>query len=84
MLLRRGPWTTLRYSLPSREVVSIGVYDVRGRKVTGLIDGRMDPGEHVLTWNGRFKSGQTAPAGVYVIRIAAGNEELTRKVTIIP
>jgi len=75
---------TLRYSLPSKQAVLIGVYDVRGRRVTSLFDGRMGPGEHVLTWNGRFKSGRAASAGVYVIRIAAGSEELTRKVTIIP
>ena len=75
---------TLRYSLPTKEAVSIGLYDVRGRRVASLFGGRMGPGEHVLTWNGRFESGRTAPAGVYVIRIAAGSEELTRKVAIIP
>src|SRR5262249_22089620 len=75
---------TLRYSLPSASAVSIGIYDVRGRKVTSLFDGRVGPGEHVLTWKGRLESGRAAPAGVYLVRVVAGNEERTRKITLVP
>jgi hypothetical protein len=75
---------TVRYSLPAGAAVSIGIYDVRGRRVRSLFDGRMGPGEHVLGWNGRIESGRTAPAGVYVVRVMAGSEERTRKVTLIP
>jgi hypothetical protein len=79
-----GSPVTLRYSLPSAVAVSIGVYDVHGRKVARLLDGRMGAGEHELAWDGRTMTGQAAPAGTYVVRLKAGGAERSRKLSIIP
>ena len=75
---------TLRYSLPAARDVSIVVYDIHGRQVARVLEGREGPGEHELTWNGRTGSGQAVGAGTYVIRLTAGDAQRTRKLTFIP
>ena len=68
----------------ANENVSIGVYDIRGRRVARLFEGLMGPGEHALTWNGRIEAGRTAPAGIYIVRVVTGREQRAQKLTLIP
>jgi hypothetical protein len=54
------------------------VFDVLGREVAVLHDGRMEAGEHRLALDGR-----TLPAGVYVVRAEAGGLHLSRRFTLV-
>ncbi len=60
---------------------TVGVYDLRGRRVRSW-----RPGPHPVTviWDGADDRGRPAAAGVYVFRLAAGGRILTRKMTWLP
>lgn len=58
--------------------MSLTVYDVLGREVATLVDGRKEAGEHVVTWNA-----EGVPSGVYFYRLVAGDFVQTRMMTII-
>jgi hypothetical protein len=45
------------------------VYDVMGRTVRTVFDGRLPAGRHLLDWNGRTRSGRPAAAGIYFLRV---------------
>jgi flagellar hook assembly protein FlgD len=45
------------------------VYDIVGREIVRLIDSRVEPGYHQVTWNGRDKVGREVPTGIYIARI---------------
>lgn len=64
--------TEVRFSLPQRSNVKLGVYDVAGREVASLSDGPWDAGSHTVSWSGRTASGSTARGGVYFVRMAVG------------
>lgn len=81
---RPGNPVTLSYSLAVARDVAIVVYDVHGREVARVFEGREGPGEHRLTWDGRTTAGPTARAGTYVVRLTAGDARRTRKLTLIP
>ena len=69
--------------LPSTRAVRASVCDVSGREVARLADRTLAPGRHRLEWNGRARSGARVPAGVYFLRVAAGEASLRRSVVVL-
>jgi len=83
-LLARAPnpmrrSATLRFELPTRERVTLAVYDVRGGLVRTLVDGERDAGRHEIAWDGRTSRGSSADEGVYFYRLITRHSEQTRK-----
>ena len=74
--------TTMELSLPARGEVRIDVYDVAGRRVQVLSSGARGAGVHRIEWDGQDASGSRAGAGVYLVRVRAGAQELTRRVNL--
>ena len=71
----------IRFSLPEPAFVTVDVTSVEGRRVRSLVDGETyGVGAHRVSWDGTSRRGRAAPDGVYFIRLAAGGEELVRKV----
>jgi predicted metal-dependent phosphoesterase TrpH len=60
--------------------VSFAVYDVHGRKVRTIVDGPLAPGAFEVDWDGRSDQGGTVSAGVYFVRLVAGDVNLSRKI----
>jgi hypothetical protein len=59
--------------------LEIVLYDLTGRKIKTLYDGRKTRGKHSITWNGRMNSGGFASTGVYFCRIKTGQYTTTVK-----
>ncbi|MDP8241183.1 MAG: choice-of-anchor D domain-containing protein, partial [Candidatus Hatepunaea meridiana] len=70
--------TTITYGLPSAGVVSLGVYDLSGRKIATLMNGKMNSGIHKLDWKA---VGQTS--GVYIVRLETYDVIKTQKVILL-
>jgi hypothetical protein len=49
--------------------INIDIYDILGRKVRTLVDGRKEVGNHQVHWDGRDDSGGECPSGVYFAKI---------------
>jgi hypothetical protein len=79
-----NPATTIAYDVPSDGVqVTITVYDVSGRLVRTLVDGRQTVGRKTITWEGQNDRGETAPTGIYFYRMIAGNYAESRKMVLV-
>jgi hypothetical protein len=76
-----APATTIRFALPSRAEVRLGVYDVAGREIAVLEDGVFAAGPHEVRWEGLGGGGMPLAAGVYFLRLDAAGE--TRKAKIL-
>jgi hypothetical protein len=70
--------TSLSFALPKSGPVSLSVYDVSGRLVSTLVNRPMDAGNHQVVWDGRDSGGNMVANGVYLLRLQAGGETLTR------
>ena len=64
-----NPVSTLQYDLPQRAFVRLVIYDLRGREVSTLVDARVGPGYHRVTWNSRNEDGRELPSGIYIARL---------------
>jgi hypothetical protein len=73
-----NPSTTLRYSLAKPERVHVMVFDILGRKITTLVDGKQDMGTFEILFDAR-----TLTSGVYFYRIEAGSFVQTRSMILL-
>jgi hypothetical protein len=70
--------TTISYTTPHDEFVSLKVYDLTGREVATLVHGMRSAGRKFVTWDARgFAS------GVYFYRMEAGRFTQTRKLILL-
>jgi len=73
---RRG--TTISYRIPAREHVRLTVHDAIGNELAVLVDGRKNPGNHLVTFDGAHLN-----PGVYLCRMAAGGVVQTHTMVIV-
>ena len=84
-----NPSTTLPFVVggrpgsPPRRVV-LEIFDVRGARVTTLVDARRAPGVGSATWNGRDARGRPVASGVYFARLrVAGDAPALRRLVLL-
>ena len=70
--------TSLRYGLPKKGRVTVGVYSVLGERVATLVDGEQEAGWHVA----RLEAGRMAN-GVYFLRVQAGGDVRSSKLVVM-
>jgi hypothetical protein len=73
-----NPATTMRFSLPQREYVTLKVFDVSGKEIATLVNAELDRGEHVVVFDG-----QKVMSGIYFYVLAAGKFSQTRKAVLL-
>ncbi len=78
-----NPSTVIRYTLPARSHVRLGVYDLAGREVAVLRDGVQAEGGQQVRWDGTDGRGRPLGAGVYCVRLEAGGLAQTAKLTLL-
>ncbi|MCD4732898.1 T9SS type A sorting domain-containing protein [bacterium] len=68
---------TISYELAAKGAVSLSVYDLSGRLVETLISGEQTAGRHSVIWDS-----SVAATGVYLLRLEAAGEAITRRAII--
>lgn len=75
--------TLISFTLPESGPVRLRIYDLAGRAVRTLQDGRLTAGVHRMTWDRHTDEGGIAPAGLYFYRFEAGGHTFGRKVILL-
>jgi hypothetical protein len=81
-----NPTTRIDYAIPAGMDASsalLRIYDMSGRVVRTLLDGRSTAGYWHAVWNGRDAAGATVSAGVYVARLEVGGQRVVQKLTLV-
>ena len=73
-----NPVTTIGFSIPANDHVSLTIYNTIGQKVATLLDGNAKAGYHVVNWNATHFA-----SGVYFYQLKFGNEVQTRKMILV-
>jgi len=68
-----NPSTTITFTLPAQGRVALRVYDMLGREVRTLVNGRQEAGMKTVT----FDAG-ALPSGLYYYRLEAGKSSAVR------
>ncbi len=70
--------TTISYQLPEPGEVSIGIYDIHGRLVTTLVEGKTNAGFQSVVWDG-----SNVPSGIYFCRMEAVGYSRSVKMVLV-
>lgn len=73
-----NPTTTIQYRLPRTTAVHISIYNMKGQRITTLVDGEIEAGYHKVIWEARDVS-----SGVYFYRISADEYSAVGKCLLI-
>lgn len=73
-----NPSTTISYTLSSPSNVKLQVYNILGNQVATLVDEFQAGGQRSISWNA-----SSVPSGVYMYRLTAGDQVLTRRMMLI-
>ena len=73
-----NPTTTIRFRVVARQASLLQIYDVTGRLVETLIDGKMEPGTHEIIWDAHSYS-----AGIYFIQMTSGRNRQVQKLILL-
>ena len=78
-----NPSTSISYTIPERNIVSLNIYDVNGAFVQNLVDENLEPGFHSVSWDGTNANGSKVSAGMYFYIIKSGNLVSTQKMIFL-
>lgn len=81
-----NPSTTIEYEIPlawSGRAVDISIYNPLGQKVRTLYQGTPTAGKYQLRWNGKDDHQNSLPGGLYLYRLSAGKQSVTKKMLLL-
>lgn len=73
-----NPSTNISFVLPTSSLVSIKIYDMKGRLIQTLAERTMTAGEHTVTFDASSLS-----SGVYLYQLATPSGNQTKKMTLV-
>ena len=68
-----NPAVTIPLHLHTDAPVRLSIHDARGALMRVLANRSLPRGRHAFRWDGRTASGHSAPSGVYLVRLLAGD-----------
>ena len=75
--------TTIGFDIPSRQAVSICIFDILGRKIRELLDKSLAAGKYKISWDGLDDTGRAVSSGIYIYRLKAESTNLSRKMILL-
>jgi hypothetical protein len=73
-----NPSTQIKYTISKTSLVTLKIYDLLGREIATLVNGKQQAGEYTARWNA-----ESVPSGMYIYRIVAGNYVETKKMILM-
>ncbi|MBD3233381.1 MAG: T9SS type A sorting domain-containing protein [candidate division Zixibacteria bacterium] len=70
--------TKIRFTLPSSGNVNLSIFNLLGQKMTTLVDGYKQAGQHTVTWDASNYS-----SGIYFYKLTAGDKVFTKRMMLL-
>jgi hypothetical protein len=74
--------TAITFALPRALWVRLEVFDIQGRRLATILDRVAAEGVHSVPWEGRGDDRVLLAAGVYLLRLSAGDETRTQRLVV--
>ncbi len=78
--------TLIHFELPELQQpqrIELKIYNLLGQLVHTLVDENLSTATYTVSWDGRDSAGREVAAGVYVYRLRAGLQQLTKKMAVL-
>ncbi len=78
-----NPNTEIRFTLPSGGNTQLTIHDPRGHVLVTLANRILEPGPHVMNWDGLDRQGRVLASGVYFVRIECAGMVESLKIILV-
>jgi hypothetical protein len=78
-----NPTTSIEFTVPSRQQVTLEVLNVLGQRVRMLEDGWLDAGLHRVTFDGHNDAGTFLASGIYFYKLSLTDRTQSRKMILL-
>lgn len=78
-----NPSTNISFNLQNSGDINLEIYNLKGQKVSTLLDRKMNAGEHSITWMGKDQNGQNVASGVYFYKLNFSGVTQTKKMILL-
>ena len=78
-----NPSTVISFSLDKEEFVSIDIYNMTGKHIISLMNGKKKVGTHNINWNGRDKNDALIASGQYFYQLRTSSSSTVMKMLFI-
>lgn len=79
-----NPETTISFSVTQNyDFVNLEVYNIKGQRVTTLINEPMQSGKHTAIWSGLDSNNKPVSSGIYLYKIKAVNQESVKRMLLL-
>ena len=73
-----NPVTNIEFDIPKSGYISLTVYDITGREVSSLVNGKLQPGTYEVTFKADY-----LPSGIYFYQLKSNNFVDTKKLILV-
>ncbi|MCK4413347.1 MAG: hypothetical protein KAY32_07385 [Candidatus Eisenbacteria sp.] len=74
---------TIRFNMAAESPVKIAIYDVSGRLVRTLSDGKAQAGENTLTWDGTDDAGNRVNGGIFWMEMITSSYKSAKRLVVL-
>jgi len=78
-----NPSTTLTFSIQNDMNVELSIFNIKGQKVTTLINEQMQKGKHTAIWSGLDSNNKPVSSGIYLYKVKADNKESVKRMLLL-
>ena len=78
-----NPKTTISYNLKEDTFVNLTIYDLVGKQVKTLVNGKEKSGNRHIQWDATNHHGYPVPSGTYLYKIETDNFSQTKKMILL-
>ncbi len=75
--------TEISFSIPADSDVKLEIFDITGRTVRSLVNGKADAGYHRVVWDGLSDNSRELPSGIYFAVLKVGQTSAKQKLLMI-
>ncbi len=76
--------TTISFSLPNQQTVSVEIFNILGQKIKTLLNSeKLSAGSHRIYWDGTNAQNNTVATGIYFYRIQTSENSFTKKMVLL-
>ena len=79
-----NPTTTIEFSIKNDSNIELSIYNIKGQKITTLIQNEFTKGNHSIIWNGDDNKGNLVSSGLYLYKLNVnGKTEAVNKCLLL-
>ncbi len=78
-----NPSTIIEFNLPAQTETKLEIFNIKGQRVTTLVNKVLDMGVHKVVWQGTNADNRSVGSGIYFYKLTVGNKVEMRKLLLV-